>query len=290
MLTPHRDDIIEMQAKLCAFLCNAYVVRSSYGMGEDFPTGACSLVASPDGHILRNYGHGVGAFSVDVEDIHFKYRRSNGFGQPLVENDVYETLYRAPWTYRVGGSGVVPPDNIAPYPRLCAVNGVPFAAPAGTIPSFALAVSMGAPEVLLNLRLSADGTPVVDSAPAPRGLSGTEGINGAAFEGIGRATLDDVFRTFPARTLFVLRLGGPDEDAAALVLESLRLAAKYDCVKHISFIGNLAAAEAAVNLTGGTAFWLQAKAKWERQTLTLKSVKSCPSMSRFYTTTREDPR
>ena len=256
-----RDDIIEMQAKLCAFLCNAYVVRSSYGMGKDFTTGACSLIASPDGRILRNYGHEAGAFSVDVEDIHFKFRRSNGFGQPLIENDVYETLYRAPWTYRAGGSGVVQPDCLAPYPRLCAVNGVPFAAPTGTIPSIALAVSMGAPEVLLDLKLLADGIPVVDPVQAlqyGRGLQDTEGGYGGAFEGIGRATLEDVFRTFPARSLFVLRLNGPDEEAADLFRETLHLAAKYDCLKHISFISSPTAAATAVNVAGGVAFWLQA--------------------------------
>ena len=80
-----RVDIIHAQAKLTAFRCNAYVLRSSYSMDSD-ERGGCSMIVSPDGNIIKNIGGGVGSISADI-DVFEKYMRTAGFGGGLVRND-----------------------------------------------------------------------------------------------------------------------------------------------------------------------------------------------------------
>ena len=80
-----RTDIIHAQAKLCAFRCNAYVVRASYSMDSD-ECGGCSMIVAPDGKILENMGKDVGSISVTVDPFE-KHMRPAGFGQKPVRND-----------------------------------------------------------------------------------------------------------------------------------------------------------------------------------------------------------
>ena len=218
-----RPDILEMQAKNTAFVCNSYVVRSSFHMGTGAKTGACSMVVAPDGLVLRNFGQEKGCFDVEVADIHWKYRRSNGFGQPEVTNDVYQTLYRTPWCYRAGGSGVRPDNGMMPFPRLCADRGFPQAAPANSLPGIGIAVAMGASEVALDVIAGENGEPV---------LAASAEKSDGCFKGLKRASLEDVFAAFPGRTVFQLRLGAGVQDYAALIRRIRQLAEKYDCAGH----------------------------------------------------------
>lgn len=80
-----RRDIIEAQAKLTAFRCNAFVARSSYSMGND-ERGGCSMIVSPDGTILKHLGSAVGSVSAQVDE-KWKYMRTAGFGGGMVRND-----------------------------------------------------------------------------------------------------------------------------------------------------------------------------------------------------------
>lgn len=80
-----RRDIIEAQAMLTAFRCNAFVARSSYSMGSD-ERGGCSMIVSPDGVILEHLGSAVGTVSAQV-DVKWKYMRTAGFGGGMVRND-----------------------------------------------------------------------------------------------------------------------------------------------------------------------------------------------------------
>lgn len=80
-----RVDIIEAQAKLCAFRCNAFVARSSFSMNDD-NHGGCSMIVAPDGNILKNMGKLVGSISAEI-DPKQKYMRTAGFGGGLIRND-----------------------------------------------------------------------------------------------------------------------------------------------------------------------------------------------------------
>ena len=80
-----RTDIIEAQAKLTAFRCNAFVARSSYSMGRA-DRGGSSMIVAPDGLILKNLGMETGSAVVTV-DVKEKYLRTAGFGGNTVRND-----------------------------------------------------------------------------------------------------------------------------------------------------------------------------------------------------------
>lgn len=80
-----RVDIIRAQAKLAAFRCNAYVLRSSFSMGSD-EKGGCSMIVAPDGQILKDMGKEVGCISAEI-DPKKKYMRTAGFGGDVIRND-----------------------------------------------------------------------------------------------------------------------------------------------------------------------------------------------------------
>ncbi|MBQ7045017.1 MAG: carbon-nitrogen hydrolase family protein [Clostridia bacterium] len=80
-----RTDIILAQSKLLAFRANAFVARASVSMNSS-DHGGCSLIASPDGNILKNIGADVGAITAEV-DPKYKYMRPAGFGGGMVRND-----------------------------------------------------------------------------------------------------------------------------------------------------------------------------------------------------------
>lgn len=80
-----RVDIIEAQAKLTAFRCNAFLLRASFSMESD-EKGGCAMVVAPDGKIIDSLGKKVGSLTVDI-DATKKYMRPAGFGGDMVRND-----------------------------------------------------------------------------------------------------------------------------------------------------------------------------------------------------------
>ncbi len=80
-----RADIIRAQIKLLAFRCNAYVLRASYSMNSE-ERGGCSMIASPNGEIIKDMAGSVGSASCEI-DVFEKYMRPAGFGEGLVRND-----------------------------------------------------------------------------------------------------------------------------------------------------------------------------------------------------------
>lgn len=80
-----RTDIIRAQAKLTAFRCNSYIVRSSYSMDDELH-GGCSMIVSPEGEMLFDMGKDVGSVSATIDPKH-KYVRTAGFGGGIVRND-----------------------------------------------------------------------------------------------------------------------------------------------------------------------------------------------------------
>lgn len=93
-----RTDIICAQAKLTAFRCNAYVVRSSYSMDSD-EKGGCSMIVAPDGNIIKNIGKGVGSISADIDPFE-KYMRSAGYGEGFVRNNDFISAGLCPEAFR----------------------------------------------------------------------------------------------------------------------------------------------------------------------------------------------
>ena len=95
-----RTDIIEAQAKLTAFRCNAVVARSSYSMGTA-ERGGNSMIVSCEGEILANLREQVGQVTCEV-DLSHKYMRPAGFGQPPVRNDDFINAGLCPEAFEKG--------------------------------------------------------------------------------------------------------------------------------------------------------------------------------------------
>ena len=259
-----RPDMLEVQGKNTAFVCNSYVVRASFHMGADAKTGGCSMVVAPDGMVLQNFGQGLGCLDCQIPDIHWKYSRSNGFGQPPITNDIYQTLYRTPWCYRAGGSGVKESNSMMPFPRLCAQGGFVAAAPENSVAGIGLAIALGAQEVQIDVRMTADGVPVLSRDPDTLRLTGEAGCIrsmtwealqrynpgrqfAAHYDGVGYAALEEVFASFPRRAIFNIHIPELDRPEAysALIRQVLALAARYDCAEHFYFSSTVPAALAA---------------------------------------------
>ena len=253
-------DILEMQAKSCAYYCNAYVVRSSFSMGKDARTGGCSMTVSPDGRVIKNFHQELGSFDSEIADIHYKYMRANGYGQDDVTNDYFTSHFRSPWCYRVGGSGVKPTDKETPYPRLCAHRGFITGAPENTVPSIGVAIAMGAAEVEIDVRPTKDGVLVISHDNSVERLTGSKGLIGEmtyeellkldpgkkfseAYAGVRYATLEEVFSTFPRRTIFNVHVKPLEgvTDYRPEIRKIVELAKRYDCMEHFYFATDTAA-------------------------------------------------
>ena len=160
-----RFDVLEMLNRSLAFYTNAFVVRASVGMGMEKQTGGSSMVVDPSGRILANAGSRNGKLVCDVDDIHWKYMRSDSFAGPMIPNDWFIEKGRTPWSYRPAGSSVRLDDRRMPYPRICAHRGFCQIAPENTLPAFGAAIALGADEIGLDVWQTRDGVPVVMHDP-----------------------------------------------------------------------------------------------------------------------------
>ena len=247
-----RHDILETESKTCAFLCNAYVVRSSYFMGPGSTTGGCSMIVSPDGRVLHNATNSCGHFDLEIEDIHYKYARANGYGQPPIPNDLFQSIYRAPWTYRPAGAHVRPPLSQLKHPHVCAWQGAPRCAPGDTLPSLGIALSLGVPEIEVDVRRTKDGQLVLweDALPglplrdvSEMSLEEVQSLNpgkcfAQAYDGIQFPLLQEVLRIFAGQVNLSLFIKGIPEEAHRLeALQQIAAwAQQYDCLDHLCIV------------------------------------------------------
>ena len=139
-----------------AYNTNAYVLRSSVSMDVNSNIGGASLVAAPTGEILLNLKSRIGMETVDI-DLNKKYYKPAGFGNPPSAHYEYIELGRRPWKYRPAGSAITLPDDIMPYPRVCAHRGFNTIAPENSMAAFGAAVALGADEIEFDLWPTADG-------------------------------------------------------------------------------------------------------------------------------------
>lgn len=138
--------ILELLSRFCAYHCGAYVVRSSVSLGSQAPTGGCSMVVSPRGDVLLNMGNDVGIGSVCF-DVHKKYLKPAGYGNPPKPHHKYIEDGRKPWKYRPGGSAIVCDDFTMGYPRVCSQGGMTVKGKQNSLAAFGAAVAAGAQEI-----------------------------------------------------------------------------------------------------------------------------------------------
>lgn len=265
-----RQDILRMLNVGLAFNCNAFVLRSSVSMGEDAEVGGMSMVVSPEGRILAEFGSRVGKLECDVENIHYKYMRSNAFGGSQIRNDQFIEQGRTPWNYRPCGSMTVPDDQLMGYPRVCAHRGFSAALPENTLPSFGAAIALGADEIEMDVRFTRDGVPVISHDPVLERVSNGKGVVeectfaelreldfgvhcGEKFSGVKIASFEEVLKKFARHAVFNLHLKNPGEDLTApypdeLMRQIVALLRKYDHDQHTFFMGTFGVMESALRI------------------------------------------
>ena len=154
-------DMLSVEMKLAAFICNSHLVRSSVSMGgADYKYGASTMVVSPKGEILKTIGQDVGILECEI-DPKMKHYRPNTYNHPDIPNHQFVENGRTPWAYRTCGAGTRPGEKLTGYPRICAHRGFNTIAPENSMASLGLAVALGAEEIEIDVWPSRDGELVV---------------------------------------------------------------------------------------------------------------------------------
>ena len=244
----------ETMTKFCAYNCNAYVVRSSVSFGEDSEVGGNSMIVGPDGTVLLDLRSEIG-FGVAELEPHERFLKPAGFGNPPDVHHNYIERGRRPWKYRPGGSAIVCPDDVMPYPRICAHGGLCNVAPANSMPAFGAAVAMGAKEIAFEIWETRDGEAVAIRDPHLEQVSDGTGyvwdytyedlfgldfgsIYSKEYAGLKITSFEDILAKFSCHTVMNIQIKSKD-DIQPLEEEYLKkivaLIKKYDCEKYCYF-------------------------------------------------------
>ena len=267
-----RKDILRMMNVHLAFNCNAYVLRSSVAVSSDSELGANSMVVAPDGRILCEFGNQVGRMDCIVDDIKYKYMRSNSYGGNMIPNNEFVEQARATWAYRPCGSMTVEGDKKMPYPRICAHRGFCTTAPENSLAGFGSAIALGAQEIELDVRFTSDGVPVVaHDSNLERVSNGTGFIEDKTyaelceydfgirfserFANLKVATFEEVLRKFARHAIFNLHLKNPGQGDNSFdkyplwqMEKIVQMLYDYDQQEHIYFMGSFSVMQRALEV------------------------------------------
>lgn len=149
---------IRLVAQARALDSGAYLIRSSYSMGDAEKTGH-SLVASPAGTIIADAGPVPGVLDFELDPAKKFEKTAYHNGPQTVHRTLLET-HRRKYLYRPYAERV---QKIAEtkFPQLCAHRGLSDVCPESTLPAFAAAIAVGVNEIEFDLWPSFDGVPVV---------------------------------------------------------------------------------------------------------------------------------
>ena len=265
-----RKEILRMQNQHLAFNCNCFVLRASVSMGETSQLGGNSMAVAPDGNIIGEFGNKCGVFECEIDNIKYKFMRSNSFGGKLIPNDQFIEQARAPWAYRPCGSMTVADDDHMPYPRICAHRGFKTVAPENTLGAFGAAIAMGAQEIELDIRFTRDGVPVVShDSELERVSNGSGTIEqhtfaelrkldfgsrfSERFAGVQIPAFEEVLSKFSRHAIFNLHLKSMGDDESSeypdeLMKAIVSLLKKYDQEKHTYFMGAFGVMKSALRI------------------------------------------
>ena len=246
---------LEIISRFLAYNTNAYVLRSSVSMDENSDIGGASMIVAPNGDVLANLYSRVGMETVEL-DLHKKFYKPAGFGNPPSAHYEYIEKGRRPWKYRPSGSAISRYDAIMPYPRTCAHRGFNTVAPENSLPAFAAAVAMGAQEIEFDLWPTKDGVVVsIHDAKLDRVSTGTGlvyehtyeelleydfGIKrGEKFAGMKILTLEELLKKLSCHCVMNVHVKTPDNQSPAdegFLKNIISLIRKYDCEKYVYFM------------------------------------------------------
>ena len=246
---------LEIMSQFLAYNTNAYVFRSSVSMDENSDIGGGSMIVSPNGTILCNMKSRVGLESVEL-DVHEKYYKPAGFGNPPAAHYEYIEQGRRPWKYRPAGSAIVRSDEWMGYPRVCAHRGFNTIAPENSMPAFGAAVAMGADEIEFDLWPTKDGEIVSCHDRKLDRVSDGEGYIynhtyeellqldfgskfGEKYKGLKIVKFEEILKKLGCHTIMnihiksIVKTEKLDEGYLKKIID---LIYKYDCQKHVYFM------------------------------------------------------
>lgn len=246
---------LEIMSQFLAYNTNTYVLRSSVSMDENSNIGGASMVVAPTGKTLINMYSRVGLETVEI-DVHDKYYKPAGFGNPPAAHYEYIEQGRRPWKYRPSGSAIVKHDSLMPYPRICAHRGFNTIAPENSMAAFGAAIGLGAEEIEFDLWFTKDGEVVsCHDDTLDRVSNGTGKIYehtydelknldfgskfSEKFKGIKILKFEDILKKFACHAVMNIHIKSIDTPAFSKE-EALRKLAhiihKYDCEKYVYFM------------------------------------------------------
>ena len=266
-------EALEIIGRFLAYNTNAYLIRSAVSLGEDSEVCGSSMVVSPKGEMLVDLKSriGLGVCEIDVKN---KYYKPAGYKGALKSHYEYIEEGRRPWNYRPGGSAICLPDDLMPYPRVCAHRGFSSVAPENTLPAYGAAVALGADEIEFDLWLTKDGKLVSCHDPTLERVSdGTGKIyeysyeellkfdfgakSRAEFSGLKICLFEDILEKFACHTIMNIHVKTPDlpDPDNELMLKNLISAIrKYDCEKYVYIMSS---SDAFLRLVGEKAPFLK---------------------------------
>ncbi|MCC2684862.1 MAG: hypothetical protein K0R75_1761, partial [Paenibacillaceae bacterium] len=236
----------------------AYLLRCSYSMGDGCDSGGHSMLVHPNGEIVSVAGQGIGLFEAEV-DVADKWLRPKSFGAGTATARSIVEEMRRPRVYRRNRQYTAP---MASHPRVVAHRGFSKACPENTLPAFAAAIALGAHEIELDIRPSADRELVIHHDAAIKLADGRleqissmnwENIQNLdmgvsfseAWRGVRITHLFDVFQAFAGQTQFNVHVKDPGEQGF-VIREIKRLADQFDIKDQIYIAGGRQVLEAAL--------------------------------------------
>ena len=153
------SEILLKQAMGRALDSEAFLIRSSYSMGEKSITGGNSYIVNPYGDVLLNTEQETGIFSIDINPLEKRLRPLAHGLDKMSSRQIIEN-FRIPSLYRTTKSGAKPLSEFK-YPRVCAHRGHSGKIPENTLPAFCSALAIGADEIEFDVRLTKDNKMII---------------------------------------------------------------------------------------------------------------------------------
>lgn len=157
----------------------------------------------------------------------------------------------------------------ASYPRVCAHRGFKTVAPENTMPAFAAATVLGAPEIEFDLRFTRDGIPVVSHDDNLDRVANGTGVIGdytleelrqfdfggkfsPRFEGVKIPSFEEVLQYFSKKVIINLHIKSAEQNGVSFpednFLKIYDLLKKYDHCGHVYLMGDFAVMECGLKL------------------------------------------
>ena len=203
----------ELFSRFAAYNCNAYLLRASVSMGENSDEGGASMAVAPNGKVLLNMRSRIGIETVEFEPKK-KFYKPAGFGNPPSAHYEYVERGRCPWNYRPGGSAIVLPDSVMPYPRLCART----AASQRLLPAFGAAAALDVNEITFEVKCGDNGEIKAFPLYCPNAKIPD--------------SFSEILRKLSCHVVMNILI---NEEDVSLIRETVSLIKDYDCEKYVYF-------------------------------------------------------